>query len=308
MSSPSSDGEPLYKKVLAEASAFMTSFRNKPVEVLTVDKPPDLDYAIHLAKVISKLSPMLGNTIEYRLCAELNKKGGWPAGGHWMRQDPGFPDTIFAGPVDPTPGIEIKTWYPMATEITARFKDSISHFEDDQTNVAMVAWIPEGVIYGRPMLIDVWVDSAKSVAIARDLHYHRPPDYLVFEPEDTSARTRNLQQTNTNGYKFQGTTAQLQEALKVVATWGDEAKKYSFLPEYQGKLKTLIGQFPYRLDTNFAKMDRIGHKTLEAFKIKVEGTKIKGYTIKEWKKILKFAADEEAPDPKSIDALKSLIA
>ncbi len=193
----------------------------------------------------------------------------------------------------------------MATEITARFKDSISHFEHDQTNVAMLAWIPEGIIYGRPMLIDVWVDSARSVAMARDLHYHRPPDYLVFEPEDTSSRTRNLQQTNTNGYKFQGNPAQLSEAKKIVATWGAEATKYSF--RVSRKLKTLLGQFPYRLDTNFAKMDRIGHKTLEQFKNRVEGTTVKGKTIKEWKRVLKFAADEETPNPQAIEALRTLI-
>jgi hypothetical protein len=298
---------PIYKSVLEEASQFMEGFKNKSIEVLTVAKPPDMDYAIHLAKVVSKLSPMLGNSIEYRLCSELNKRGGWPEGGYWKRQDPGFPDTIFTGNVTPTPGIEIKTWYPMATEITARFKDSLSHFEEDQTNVAMLAWIPEGIIYGRPMLIDVWVDSAKSVAFARDLHYHRPPDYLVFEPEDTSSRTRNLRQTNTNGYKFQGTPEQLVEAKKIVATWGGEARKYSLLPEYQGKLRSLLGQFPYRLDTNFAKMDRIGHKTLEKFKERVENTVVKGNTIKEWKKILKFAADEETPNAKAIAALKSLI-
>ncbi|MBY0512747.1 MAG: hypothetical protein K2P78_02405 [Gemmataceae bacterium] len=304
----SEPAHPLYQRVLREASEFMASFKDHTVEVLTVDKPPDLDYAIHLAKVISKLSPMLGNTIEYRLCAELNKKGGWPEGGRWMRQDPGFPDTIFAGTVSPTPGIEIKTWFPLATEITARFKDSITHFADDQTNVAMLAWIPEGIIYGRPKLIDVWVDSARSVAMARDLHYHRPPGYLVFEPEDTSARTRNLQQTNTNGYKFQGTPEQLREAQRVVESWGSEAKKYSFLPEYQGKLKALMGRFPYRLDTNFAKMDRIEHKSLETFKARVEATVIRGHSIKQWKRILKFATDDESPDPASVKVLQELIA
>ena len=57
------------------------------------------------------------------------------------------------------------------------------------------------------------------MAKARDDHYHNPPDYLVLEPEDTKARTRNLQQTNTNGYKFQGTAAQFQEAQKIVQAW-----------------------------------------------------------------------------------------
>lgn len=293
---------PTYQEVLVTASAFLASFKDHTLEVLDVSKPPDIDYALHLAKVISKLSPMLGNTIEYRLTAELNKKGGWPAGGKWMRQDPGFPDTIFAGSITPTPGIEIKTWFPLATEIAARFKDSITYFKENQTNVAMIAWIPESIIFGKPKLIDVWYDSAYSVALARDTHYHRPPGYLVFEPEDTSARTRNLQQTNSNGYKFQGTPEQLAEAQKVVDSWGKDGKKFSFSTMYQTKLRTLLARFPYRLDTNFAKMDRIEHTRLEQFKERVLGTMIGGYTIKEWKGILKRASQ-----PENVAIIKKLI-
>ena len=48
------------------------------------------------------------------------------------------------------------------------------------------------------------------------LHYHKPPDYLVFEPEDTSERTANLQQTNTNGYKLQQDKCSLSAARRCV--------------------------------------------------------------------------------------------
>jgi hypothetical protein len=273
------------KEILQTASEFLCGFTDHTLNVLEVSKPIDLDYAIHLSKVISKLSPMLGNTIEYRVVSELNARGGWPKG-KWVRQDPGFPDTIFDGAVSPTPGIEIKTWFPLATEITARFKDSISHFAANQTNVAMLAWVPESVIFGKPCVIDVWIDSAHSVAEARDKHYHRPPDYLVFEPEDTSARTRNLQQTNTNGYKFQGSAAEMAEAEKIVAGWGPEGKTYSHRAECQERLRQLLGKFTYRLDTNFAKMDRIEHASLEAFKVKTLQKIIKGQTIKQWVRIL----------------------
>lgn len=71
---------------------------------------------------------------------------------------------MFQGELEPRPGIEIKTWFPFATEITARFKDSILHFEKDQTNVAVVAWLPEFLICGRPKIIDIWTGSAKSIA------------------------------------------------------------------------------------------------------------------------------------------------
>lgn len=276
---------PEYKAILLDASKALAGFAGRTLDVLEVARPPDLDYAVHLSKVVSKLSPLVGNMIEYGAVSYLNEKVAHPKG-KWERQDPGFPDTIFRGKVTPAPGIEIKTWFPLATEITARFKDSITHFADDQTNVAMLAWVPEFIIFGKPRILDVWIDTARSVAEARDKHYHNPPDYLVFEPEDTSARTSNLQQTNTNGYKFQGTPAQFKEAQAFVATWGPTGKTFSHAAEYQAKLAALLGKFKYRLDTNFAKMDRIEHTSLEEFKGRVLGLTFYGRTMVEWARIL----------------------
>jgi hypothetical protein len=146
------------------------------------------------------------------------------------------------------------SWFPLATEITARFKDGVLHFEEDQTDVALVAWLPEYLLYGKPKVIDVWISTAKSLAIARDIHYHNPPDYLVVEPEDTTTRTANLQQTNTNGYKFQGVPEELAEAEEEVKKWGKDGKIYSPEPQYQKQIKELMGRYSYRLDTNFAKI------------------------------------------------------
>ncbi len=171
-------------------------------DVLSVSKPASTAAALNLAKIISKLSPLVGNLIEFNTVEFLNQKKEFLEHGKWMRQDPGFPDTIFQGKVSPTPGFEIKAWFPLATEITARFKDSQNHFTNDNTYVAMLAWLPEHLIFGRPQILSVCVVSAKSVAKARDVHYHNPPDYIVLEPENTTYRTSNLQQTNTNGYKF----------------------------------------------------------------------------------------------------------
>jgi hypothetical protein len=290
-----------FKAILLDASKALAGFSGRILDVLEVTRPPDLDYAIHLSKVVSKLSPIIGNMIEYGVVSFLNDKVK-RKNGRWVRQDPGFPDTIFQGSVRPTPGIEIKTWFPLATEITARFKDSITHFDEEQTNVAMLAWVPEFVVFGRPKVLDVWIDAASSVARARDAHYHNPPDYLVFEPEDTSSRSRNLQQTNTSGYKFQGTAVELNRANKVVNGWGPGGRKFSHYPEYQAKLKKLIGKFTYRLDTNFAKMDRIAHTTLETFKKKVCGSAINGHTIDQWAKVL---GSPEAPASAAL--LQSLI-
>jgi hypothetical protein len=289
-----------YKEILRLAGEHLQSLVGENMDVVDITKPPTLEYAEHLAKTISKLSPLVGNMIEFKVCEELNTLD-WKGLGEWERQDPGFPDTIFLGSVSPQPGIEIKTWFPLATEITARFKDSINHFEQDQTNVALVAWLPEYIIYGKPKIIDVWIGSAKSLAEARDKHYHRPPDYLVFEPEDTSARTSNLQQTNTNGYKFQGDVNLLKQAEGEVDDWGESGKLYEPTVEYQTKLKSLLGKYPYRLDTNFAKIDRIQHDQLEEFKTKVLETELHGHTIKQWSKLI---GDSKT---NTIDLIKDLI-
>jgi len=278
-----------YKDVLIKAGNHLKTLKGNIMDVVEVKKPPTIEYTDHLAKVVSKLSPLVGNMIEFNVCIELNKLD-WSDEGKWKRQDPGFPDTIFEGKIKPTPGIEIKTWFPLATEITARFKDSINHFKKNQTNVALVAWMPEYIIYGKPKIIDVFVDTASSIAKARDKHYHRPPDYLVFEPEDTKSRTANLQQTNTNGYKFQGNSRDFEKAEKLVKSWGSKGEKYSPSSKYQKQLKELLGKFPYRLDTNYAKIDRIQHKGLEKFKSNVLETKMHGHTLKEWSKMI---ADKE---------------
>lgn len=248
---------------------------------------------MNLSKVVSKLSPLLGNLIEFNTVEFLNNQPEYRGLGEWQRQDPGFPDTIFVGPgVSPTPGFEIKAWFPLATEITARFKDSQNHFREDQTYVCMLAWLPDQLVFGKPRIMDVCVVSGRSVAVSRDNHYHNPPDYLVLEPEDTAARARNLQQTNTNGYKWQGTSVQFEEALKVVAAWGSEGHKYKPTAEYQALLRQLLNRFPYRLDTNFAKMDRIVHPGIEQFKLRVLNTPIHGFTIAQWSRLLFLGSDE----------------
>jgi len=251
--------------------------------VLTVAKPVSVEAAVNLAKVISKLSPLLGNMIEFNTVEVLNSKNEFHKFGKWIRQDPMFPDTILKGSISPTPGFEIKAWFPMATEITARFKDSQNHFVNDNTFVIMLAWLPDHMIYGKPKIIGVCVASGKLVAAARDLQYHKPPNYLVLEPEDTKQRTRNLQQTNTNGYKFQGSSSQLLQAAKLVKAWGVGGRDYKPTPDYQARLRQLISRYPYRLDTNYAKMDRIQHDVIESFKEEIGKKQFFGMTVNRWK-------------------------
>jgi hypothetical protein len=279
------------REVIERATRHLHGLPGNIFDVLAVARPISPEFAVNLAKVISKLSPLLGNLIEFHTVDLLNRQDEFHPFGRWVRQDPGFPDTIFSGVVDPTPGFEIKAWFPLATEITARFRDSQNHFREDNTYVAVLAWLPDMVIFGRPRILDVCVVSGASVARARDAHYHNPPDYLVIEPEDTTARTRNLQQTNTTGQKFQGTPAQFAEAQRIVAGWGEGGREYRPTPECQARLRELSARFPYRLDTNFAKMGRIVHAEIEAFKRRVLGTAIHGQTVQAWANLLSSGND-----------------
>lgn len=274
------------QEVIALARDYLKGLAGRDFDVLEVTKPVSPEAAVNLVKIISKLSPLVGNLIEFNTCEYLNDQKGFQEFGKWHRQDPGFPDTIFVGTVTPTPGFEIKAWFPLATEITARFKDSQNHFAEDQTYIAMLAWLPEFLIFGKPKIIDIVVVSGRSVAKARDDHYHNPPDYLVLEPGDTTARTSNLQQTNTNGYKFQGTPEQFKKAKAIVKKWGKKGTSYLPTVAYQGLLRELIARFPYRLDTNFAKMDRIVHPEIEAFKDRVYKTEFHGRLIGAWNRLL----------------------
>jgi hypothetical protein len=284
---------PNTREILTLASKHLLGLSGHVYDVLTISKPISSDAAINLSKVVSKLSPLLGNLIEFNTVEFLNAQKEYCGIGEWQRQDPGFPDTVFVGSaIKPTPGFEIKAWFPLATEITARFKDSQNHFKYDQTNVCMLAWLPDKLFFGKPKIIDVCIVSGSSVAETRDNHYHNPPDYLVLEPEDTTSRTRNLQQTNTNGYKWQGSPQQFEKARRLVHGWGTEGLKYKPTPEYQTLLRQLLNRFPYRLDTNFAKMDRIVHPGIEEFKQRVLNTTLHGLTVAEWSRLLSFGTDE----------------
>lgn len=278
---------------IVAASRHLGDLRGHVFDVLTLSPPVSSAAAVNLAKVVSKLSPMLGNLIEFNAVEFLNQKQEFSELGRWKRQDPGFPDAIFEGSISPAPGFEIKTWFPLATEITARFKDSQNHFRHDQTYIALLAWLPEHLIYGKPVVCDVCIVSGASVAKARDDHYHNPPDYLVIEPQDTSARTRNLQQTNTAGYKWQGTGAQFRKAELLVKSWGSKGRRYSPTPEYQWRVQELMSRhLHYRLDTNFAKIDRIVHSEIEAFKTRVLASTVHGMSVQKWARLL--ASEDDA--------------
>lgn len=275
-----------YQTILKQASNELRHIKGESFDIVDIKRPSSIEYAVQLSKVISKLSPLIGNMIEFSTVDLLNRLE-WNGKGEWKRQDPGFPDALFlSDTILPNPGIEIKAWFPFATEITARFKDSVTLFSPNHINMALIAWLPEFVIFGKPKIIDVLIVSGKSVAEARDRHYHKPPKYIVVEPEDTTNRTGNLQQTNTNGYKFQEERGDLMEAQRIVDSWGEGLLAYSPKKEYQDLIKSLQAQFTYRLDTNYAKIDRIEHADIERFKQSVEQSVFQEKTIKEWRQLL----------------------
>lgn len=280
------------QKILASASAHLQAQTGHVFDILSISKPRRLDATINLAKTISKLSPVIGNWIEFNTVDILNDQTEYRAFGKWERQDPGFPDVVFVGSVTPTPGFEIKAWFPLATEMTARFKDSQDYFTQNQTKVCIIAWLPEKLLFGKPRIIDVCVVSGRSIAEARDKHYHNPPDYLVIEPGDTTKRTRNLQQSNTGGYKFQGTQEELSKAQEFVDRRNLQAGDYQTNLEYQSRIRELHTTFDYRPDTNFSKIDRIMHDGIEAFKRRVLDQELYGMSIKEWKRFLKKETDD----------------
>ena len=156
------------REILLSASTHLQGLVGHEFDVLTISPPGTSAELANLAKIISKLSPIVGNLIEFGTVEYLNAQSDFRDLGKWRRQDPGFPDAVFdgnSGPLIPTPGFEIKAWFPLATEITARFRDSQSHFLDDQTSVCLLAWLPDHVY--------LWM-SASAWRLCRVRRFSRP--------------------------------------------------------------------------------------------------------------------------------------
>lgn len=282
------------RAILRIASAHLQSLSAHTFDNLQIAPPRTSGYTVGLAKIISKLSPILGNFIELEATEALNGHKELQRWGTWRRQDPDFPDTQLDGNIRPKPGIEIKAWCPLATEVTARFRESQANLASENIDLALIVWLPEHILFGRPRVLAVKVVSALSVAEARDNHYFNPPDYLVVEPEDTSARTRNLRQTNTAGYKWQGDQQGLAKAAELAKQLGLKPGFYPRSAKQQDKVKELLHRFRrYRLDTNFAKIDRIGHEEIESFKRSTLEAKVHGHTVRWWARLLSKGAEAD---------------
>lgn len=282
--------------VLSDATNIISSMKNEIFDVLSISKPDDIEYAKFMAKVNSKISSIVGNMIEFSMANVLNENSKYKSLGHWERQDPDFPDNVFlsdhlSGEI---PGIEVKAWYPLATEITARFKPSQAILSTNNPLLALVAWAPEYILHGSPKILGVYITPAIELAKSRDNHYYQPPHYLLLEPGNTINRTKNLQQRNVEGYVQQDWSKKMEEdALKLLTNSGIDLNTYKINSQTNKIMHEINAKFPYRLDTNFAKINRIKNTGVNTFKENILSEKLFGYPISYWARITK--------DPKVID-------
>jgi hypothetical protein len=279
-------GAELVREQLDKAAYVLELLDDRIIDVLSIRKPLDANEALGWSRIVSKLSPLLGNLMEFEIVRLFNDELDLPQGCKWVRLDPGFPDAALEGLSEPPPGIELKAWFPLATEITGRFRESQVRLLDGSIRLAVVCWLPEYFVFGRPKVLGTWIEDGLGVARSRDDHYYQPPHYLVREPGDTSARTANLQQTVTNGFRLQETGARLQEAVTEVAGWSAELRSYSHEADVQGAIADLMARYTYRLDTNFAKIDRVDHPSLERFKTRMLRLSLHGRTVAQWSRLL----------------------
>lgn len=282
---------------LDRASHVLQDLAGEDVDTISV-KAGAPDEAPFMARIVSKLSPMVGNLMEQRIVSILDADAS--EGYSWERQDPGFPDAILKHlDVATTAGYEIKAWYVLSTEITGRFRESLNLLAGKNINVVIVAWCMSNMVFGTPKVLGVLTVSGEELASSRDTHYHNPPEYLIEEPNDTTARTANLQQSNVNGFKLQDRGDKRLLAEERGRTW-PRIDPHS--PEAQAEVQRLKAILPYRLDTNFAKIDRVGNAEVEAFKWDILGSTYLNKTIRQWSSI--FSDLNSAEDRKREKAEK----
>jgi hypothetical protein len=280
------------QKVISEADLTLQSLVGDLVDTISVKSLETRD-APFLGLVVSKLSPIIGNLLEKKITQILTESAA--KGFHWLRQDPGFPDAVLINESGEQTGFgyEVKAWYALSTELTGRFRESRNLLSGKHVKVVIVAWTMSHIVYGTPKILGILSVDADAVASSRDSHYFKPPQYLTVEPGNTTNRTKNLQQSNVNGYRLQvDDPSVIAKAKKLVA----DKKGESLIPhsrEAQLLANELMSRYQYRLDTNFAKVDRIDNSEIENFKSAILGQSERGRTIKEWSKLLKDLNEDE---------------
>lgn len=262
------------------------------VDVLSVNQCRD-EEVLDIVRSVSKLSAFISNIVEGRALRIANREHGdeLPANVEWVLNDTGrgekYPDlalvdTEFDPPSDWIwPGIEIKVWCPLATEMTSRFKKGQSILQEFPSKISIFAWVPEQLVYGTPKFIGTWTGDALDVAEARDEYWHQPPVALIEEPDFSPDRLAHLQHTNVERRKWDGSDEELAEARQLMEEI-DLAEDYSTDEEYQEKVDRLISDFNYKKDSNWRKLARVHHASLDDFIDRVEGQKVQGNEFSTW--------------------------
>ena len=273
------------------AEKTLQNLIGESVEALSVNSLSS-DDAPFLAQIVSKLSPMIGNLLERRIIQVLAEEAGNDY--TWIRQDPGFPDAALLDALGSKTdsGFEVKAWYAFSTELTGRFRESRNLLAGKDVRLVVVAWAMSHVVYGTPQILGVVSIPADDVAHSRDNHYFTPPKYVTVEPNDTTNRTRNLQQSNVSGYRLQDSSDQ---KLQIAENWVKEVGLLGMQPhssEAQTLVAKLVSDYNYRLDTNFAKIDRIENSEIEQFKRQILNQSFRDKKISDWTKLLKSLNSE----------------
>jgi len=258
-----------------------------------VPTPKSLGGAIPTG-TLAKFSSVLSNMLEVHLVEELNKVNKmfnyWP-NHKWINQDPYFPDCILVPNKGYNPktnthgvmGIEVKIWYPMATELTARLNESQDTAGLDNSVLLIGAWMPKSLIWGEIHTLGAGVFDLLDVIRTRDRKWFKPPKELITEPNDTTSRTSNLQQTNVIFWELQSGN---DIAKTIVAGWPDE--DYSTDSATQTRINHLIDHpdISYRQENqNRNKIQRINFAEIDDFRQSMSEKKICGKTLKSWQEM-----------------------
>jgi len=270
----------------------------------------DVRDAAFLGANISKLSPLISNLVERRVVAALEAAEN-PNGWRWVRQDPGFPDAALLDQHGQSldAGYEVKAWYALSTEITSRFRESRDRLLGKDIRLLLVAWMMDHIVYGQPIVLGVIAVDAVSLAEARDHHYHDPPRYLIVEPEDTANRTANLQQSVVSGHRLQADNEHMAGSARMMVAGMGEADAIAdpYSAETEQLVAKLLNTYAYRLDTNFAKIDRINHPGVEGFKEGVLASTFDNRTVAEWSQTLRRLSSDGDDAVAALDLIRTKI-
>lgn len=194
------------------------------IEGFSIPLPGDL-------RDISKAAALVSGVVEDRIPELLNRVRSqtWDEDGdlhayEFRRMTIGFPDIQLVERADPERFIfemEAKSWYILATDpMTARFETSGSAVREG-TLIAVVAWMLDGIVSGRPKLLRIHVDDARRLAEVRDAAWIATDpagSHKVTQPDNPPGTSRSQLRTQA--------TAEMRDAQ---GNWRPESENFGKL-------------------------------------------------------------------------------